>query len=295
MSHRPTKTTVRCINVYTYTFKKVVAMPTVKKIFFICGWFLLLLISGVSRAQVNVSGKAGLLYIPTAEVVPEGTISIGYTLNPRDYAFRFNKKNSESITFVNLVLFPRFEVNLNLLNPNGPIRFADKGIGDRQIDLKYVFLTEKGLRPSFAIILSTPFGIDNSLITNAIVATRHLTVSKSITAVVTLGMGSPYSISRYGVRNDQDSNIFSGYSIQDKRDKPYHYLAGPFGGIKLAFAQRAGLMAEWDSQHLNVGAYALLFKRWTLQAGVLNGAQFTFGTSYAVPLLRKLKPTPAQP
>ena len=45
-------------------------------------------------------------------------------------------------------------------------------------------------------------------------------------------------------------------------------------------------MVEWDSQHLNVGAYALLFKHWTIQAGLLNGDQLTAGTSYSVPLLR---------
>ena len=240
----------------------------------------------IVQAQVNVSGKAGLLYVPSAEVVEDGTFSIGYTYNPSNYAFRFNRQNSESISFVNLVLLPRLEVNINLLNPNGPIRFGDKGIGDRQIDLKYVVLLEKAKRPSVAVILSAPFGIDNSLITNALVATKHVSVTKTITAAFTVGIGSPYSIFRAGVRNDQDSDIFTGYTLKDKRDKPYYYLAGPIGGVKLDFAKKGGLLVEWDSQHVNVGAYALLFKHWTVQAGVLNGDQLTVGTSYAMQLLR---------
>ncbi|MBC3789120.1 YjbH domain-containing protein [Spirosoma utsteinense] len=241
--------------------------------------------------QVNVSGKAGLLYIPSAELTEDGTFSIGYTYNPPDYAFRFNKKNSESICFVNLVLLPRLEVNLNLLMPNGPIGFSGRGIGDRQVDLKYVVLTEGKIRPSVAVILSAPFGIDNSLITNALVATRHVVLSKSVTAVITAGMGSPYSIYRASVKNDRNEDIFSGYSLRDKRKLPYHYLSGPFGGVKLTVVQTGGLMVEWDSQHLNVGAYARLFKRWTIQAGLLNGDQLTVGTSYAVPLLRTPKRT----
>ncbi len=196
------------------------------------------------------------------------------------------RKNSESISFVNLVVLPRLEVNIKLLNPNGPIRFGDKGIGDRQIDVKYVALLEKGNRPSVAVILSAPFGIDNSLITNALVATKHVAVTKSITAAVTIGVGSPYSIFRADVRNDQNADIFSGYTLKDKRDKPYYYLAGPIGGINLNFAKKGGLLVEWDSQHVNVGAYALLFKHWTIQAGVLNGDQLTIGTSYAVQVLR---------
>ncbi|MFD2934163.1 YjbH domain-containing protein [Spirosoma flavum] len=236
-------------------------------------------------AQVNVSGKAGLMYIPSAELLEDGTFSMGYTLNPSNYAFRFNKKNSESIYFVNLVLLPRLEVNVNLLMPNGPINFSGKGIGDRQIDLKYVVMTEKKKRPSMAIILSEPFGVSSSLVTYALAATKHVAVTKSINAGITVGMASPYSI----YRDESDSHnddIFSKFSWIDKRDQPYKYLSGPFGGVKLTFAQKAGFMVEWDSQHLNVGAYALLFKHWTVQAGWLNGDQLTLGTSYALRLLR---------
>ncbi|WP_460984213.1 YjbH domain-containing protein [Spirosoma fluminis] len=243
-----------------------------------------------SRAQMNISGKPGLMYIPSAEVLEDGTFSIGYNYNPKHYAFRFNKKNSESIGYVNLSLLPRLEVNINLLNPNGPIRFQDKGIGDRQIDLKYALFTEKAKRPSMAVILSAPFGIDNSLVTYALVATKHVALSKAVTAGITAGMGSPYSIYRAGVKNEENSDIFSGYTLRDKRDRPYHYLSGPFGGVNLNFARKGGVMVEWDSQHLNVGAYALLFKHWTVQAGLLNADQITFGTSYSVSLLRSLKP-----
>ncbi|WP_338868959.1 YjbH domain-containing protein [Spirosoma sp. SC4-14] len=261
-------------------------MKTDKKVLWIGLLLLGMLNPGRLWGQVNVSGKSGLLYIPTAEVQKEGTFSFGYTFNPENYAFRFNRKNSESISFVNLALLPRFEINLNLLNPNGPIRFQDKGIGDRQIDLKYVVLLEKEKRPALAIILSAPFGIDNSLITNALVATKHISLTKSIEAAVSVGMGSPYSLYRADVRNDQDSDIFSGYTLKDKRDRPYYYLAGPFGGIKLSYAKKAGLMVEWDSQHLNVGAYTTLFKHWTIQAGLLNGDQFTAGTSYSLNLFQ---------
>lgn len=234
------------------------------------------------RAQVNISGKAGLLYIPSAEVVEDGTVSAGYTFNPINYAIKFNKRNSESIYFVNLVVLPRFEITINLLRPNGSIPFKEGGIGDRQLDLKYVFITEKGKRPSMAVILSTPFGVDNSLITEAVVVTKHVPVSRLLNAAVTVGLGSPYSIGRRSNTND----ILSDFKVYDKRDLPYYYLAGPFGGVKFNFDKKGGLMVEWDSQHLNVGAYALLFGHWTIQAGLLNGEQLTAGTSYSWPLLR---------
>ncbi|ARK12571.1 YjbH domain-containing protein [Fibrella sp. ES10-3-2-2] len=237
------------------------------------------------QAQMNISGKPGLIYIPSAELTQDGTFSIGYNFNPASYAFRFNRKNSESIAYVNLTLLPRLEVTINLLNPNGPINYGARGIGDRQVDLKYGLISENEKRPSIAAIMSAPFGIDNSLITYALVATKHLPISRSITAGVTVGMGSPYSIYRAEVRNDQNSDIFSGYTWKDKRTLPYHYLSGPFGGVNLNLARKGGLMVEWDSQHLNIGAYTTLFRHLTLQAGLLNGQQLTLGTSYTTNLL----------
>ena len=246
-----------------------------------------------SLAQVNISGKAGLLYVPTATILSDGTFHAGYGYNPVNYAFRFNPdanpvirtRNSESIFFVNLVVLPRLELNVNLLRPNGPIMYGDRGIGDRQIDVKYGLLTERADRPSVAVIVSVPLGIDNSLVTNAIVATKHVTVSPAVELELTAGYASPYYVDRADMRNDQNSTLFSGFVLRDKRDMKSHYLAGPIGGVKASLSRKGGLMVEWDSQHLNLGGYATLFKRWTVQAGVVNFDQLTFGTSYAFSLL----------
>ena len=252
---------------------------------------LILISAGYSTelwAQVNLSGKAGLIYIPSAEVIDDGTFSAGYNYNPINYAVKFNKQSSESIYFVNLVVLPRFEVNLSLLRLNEVVPDSagkpnkGEGIGDRQLDLKYVLLLEKVKRPSVAVILSAPFGVDNALVTYAVVATKHISITKLINAGITVGIGSPYYIGRSTNAND----ILSDFTIRDKRDLPYRYLSGPFGGVNLNVAKKGGLMIEWDSQHLNVGAYVTLFRHWTLQAGLLNGDQFTFGTSYSVNVLR---------
>lgn len=244
-----------------------------------------------SVAQVNVSGKPGLLYIPTARILDDGAVCAGATYNPIRYAFRFNStrsRSSETIYFVNLVLLPRLEVNLNLLIPNETVDFQDRGIGDRQIDIKYGLLTETKKRPAVALILSAPFGIDNSLETYALVATKNMPLTKAITAEVTVGMGSPYYVYR-DVKNDKNSGIFSGFTLLDKRSKTNSYLAGPFAGLSLHLKKRVGLLLEWDSQHLNVGAFATLWKHWTVQGGLLNGDQVTLGSSYQFSLLRPSK------
>ena len=191
---------------------------------------------------------------------------------------------SNSIFYVHLVVLPRLELNINIFRVNGYIPLKGRGIGDRQFDIKYAFLTERKHRPSVAAIVSAPFGIDNSLVTYALVATKNVALSEVLSTEVTLGFGSPY----YFDRSDNvgnDFNIFSNYKLHNKNERANPYLSGPFGGVVVRYKGRMGGMVEWDSQYLNVGAYATLFKRWTLQAGVINFDQLTVGTSYAVSLL----------
>ncbi|QKZ15876.1 YjbH domain-containing protein [Spirosoma sp. KUDC1026] len=237
-------------------------------------------------AQVNISGKPGLIYIPSADILKDGTFLAGYNFNPAGYAFKYNKTNSESIAYVHLAVLPRLEININLLNANGPIAFKRRGIGDRQLDVKYGVLLETAKRPSVAVILSAPFGADNSLITQALVATKHKALTKSIELAITAGIGSPYAIGRKGNTN----NILADFQLLNKRDSAYRYLLGPFGGVNINFNRKGGVMAEWDSQHLNVGAYATLFKHLNLQAGLINGKQLTFGAAYTTNLLRTYSP-----
>jgi hypothetical protein len=251
-----------------------------------------LLIAHSGLAQVNLTGKPGLLNIPTARILADGMFHIGYHYNPSHNDPRVNDPNasvnvapnqSSSIYYATLAVLPRLEININIFRVNGELPLKARGIGDRQFDIKYAVLTENIRRPSVAVIVSAPFGIDNSLVTYAAAATKNFTLSETVTAEVTAGFGSPYYFDRSdNVGNNFD--IFSNYKLHNKNERPNPYLSGPFGGVALRFKQTLGGMIEWDSRHLNVGAYAKLFDRWTVQAGVINFDQITFGTSYAVSL-----------
>lgn len=244
---------------------------------------VILLFAVSANAQMNISGKPGLIYVPSAAETRPGSFIFGYAYNPVDYSFRKNGIHSESTYFINLTVVSRLDINLNLMRMNGEIKKQDKGIGDRQLDIKYLILKEKKYQPSMAILVSAPFGIDNSFTTNAVVMTKTLSLSPKFTAEVTAGLGSPY----YFERDDSEksnSNIFGNLKLKNKKDLKYRYLSGPIGGIKLGYNKKAGLLLEWDSQHFNIGAYGTLFKKWTIQAGVMNFDQITFGTSYALNL-----------
>lgn len=258
---------------------------------FILPFLFLWVALGAAEAQVNISGKPGLIYVPTAVESEEGSLRVGVAYNPVEYGFRRRGRNAERILFANLVILPRLEVNLNFLQLIGTDKYpVREGLGDRQLDLRYLLLKETARRPSVALVLSSPFTIDAALLTHVVVATKTFRLDENFRALVTAGVGSPYFVYR-DVKNLQSYNIFEGYKWQKKSEYRInnHYLVGPFGGVQIEFREKVGLMAEFDSKHINLGAYATLFHRWNVQAGLLNFDQVTLGTAYTFSLLKPSK------
>ena len=254
--------------------------------------FLLLLMLGQGAlAQVNLSGKPGLLFTPTAVETEDGLFRFGYNYNPIRYALRGRNRNPERILYANVTVLPRLEVNINFLQMiNTPTRKVKEGLGDRQLDLRYLILKEKKNRPSLAVVMTTPFTIDGAMLTHAVIATKNFNIQKDLSLEVSAGFGSPYYLYR-DEQNLQNSSITSNFKWQKKSEDKFknHYLEGPFGGAALRYKKWGGLMVEYDSKHFNAGAFVTLFKRWTIQAGLLNGDQVMVGTSYAVSLLKPSK------
>ena len=241
-----------------------------------------------ASAQVNITGKQGLIYIPTARFSEDGDLTVGAAFFPGDYGFETVQSNPGRMIFANLTVLPRFDVNISLMQlfntPDNPVKL---GLGDRQLDFRYLILKEKPKQPSLAIIVSNPMSISPTVLTHALVATKNFTLKNNLSLEVTVGYGSPYHIYRKGT-NLSNYGLFEALVVEKKNQyrRHKHYLEGPFGGASLRFKNKYGLMLEYDSKNLNVGLYALLFKRWTIQAGVLNAEQITFGTAYNFSLMK---------
>ncbi|MFC0181215.1 YjbH domain-containing protein [Pseudarcicella hirudinis] len=232
----------------------------------------------------------GLINIPTANPSTDGFFRIGYNYNPRKYGLRRTGRNDEQVFFVNLAISKRLEINVNFLKliSNDKSGIKD-GLGDRQIDIRYLIAKESKTFPAIALIMSSPFTIDAALLTHVIVATKHFDLSTDWSLETSLGYGSPYFV--YRDVNLENVDIFSGFKWEKKSDYVYNngYLVGAFGGVNLKYKNIVGLMAEWDSQKANVGCYVKPWKRLTLQGALLNGNQVMFGGSYTVSLLKTPK------
>ncbi|MCF2502638.1 YjbH domain-containing protein [Dyadobacter sp. CY107] len=250
---------------------------------------LILVICSKVIAQSNISGKPGLIYIPTARYVPDGNMEIGLHFFPGNYGFNSDNQNPGRVLSLNLTVLPRFDININVLQlfstAANPVKL---GLGDRQLDFRYLLMKESKSRPSLAFITSTPTSISPTLLTHALVATKHFNVAKEWEAEVTAGYGSPYHVYRKGSTLD-NYGLFANMAFEKKEDYAYHkrYLEGPFGGVSFTFRSKVGLMLEYDSQNINAGVYVRALKNWVIQAAVLNGEQITFGSAYNFSLLKQ--------
>ena len=172
------------------------------------------------------------------------------------------------------------------------IPFSEKGIGDRQLDVKYMVHREKQHLPALAVIMTAPFGIDYANPTYTLVTTKQFRVGRHLQLQASAGYEAPFFVKR-NVANLQNRDFLEGFTLQKKRDvKTYRTLSGAYGGLQVNYRKRLGIMVEWDTQKINAGVYLIPLSGWTLQAGLLNGDQWTLGTSYAVSLFGKSKNAP---
>jgi hypothetical protein len=254
---------------------------------------VLLFVSGHCFSQRNLSGKPGYLNVPSAAATEDGLLCIGYNYNPKYYALRFGGNTSEQILFANLALLPKLDVTFALLQAreNGE-RMKSQALGDRFFDIRWRVIDERKYFPAVALVSTNPFTIDAAMVTQTIVATKHINLKKHFSIELTLGYGSDYYPSR-DVLNKNNKNIFQSFYLQKKSEDKFEndgYLVGTIGGFKLGYKNRMGLMGEWDGIKWNSGAYVQLFKHLNLQTGLINGDQWMFGASIQGNLNPKTKP-----
>lgn len=273
-------------------FKRIVKNTTSRKRgvrrlpFFVVFWLGL----GSLQAQNNLSGQLGLMNVPSAAMSPDGTFKIGYNYNPVHYNLRHKFGEPEQVLYFNLTLFPRLELNVNFLQFGfNAVHPPKEGLGDRQLEVKYLIMKEGMYKPALAVIMTTPFTIDAAMLTHVMVASKHFKLNHEFDLETNVGYGSPYFIFR-DVKNLENADIFSGFKWQKKSEYIYNngYLVGVFAGAKISYHKKVGVMAEWDSNRMNVGVYASLFKRFTLQAALLKGDQVLWGAAYQCPLFKKM-------
>ncbi len=222
-----------------------------------------------SFSQVNILGKPGYILVPSAEwdKKPGFTMFAGYlpienTINTSTF---FNYDGLYYGGRVGLTSF--LEVSLNITYHFEKERV---GVGDRQMDARFLLKRESKNLPAVAIILSVPLESNNLIAYNAISLTKNLRILGQTTLQLTGGYGSPYFL---GTPYDRSLDFYP------KLDVGNEYLNGFFGGMSWKPWSWLGFMADYDSRDFNAGLWIGYKDRLGMQLN-LYGMENLGGTAY---------------
>lgn len=193
-------------------------------------------------------GYTGLMLIPTADALGEGDWNVGLMMED------ITDDTTVNDVFANYGIAEGVEVGLNRF------RFDDDSDADTIINGKYAFQQETPQRPGIAA------GIMD--LTDEMDSTVYVVASKSLTAQLGTYEGD--------VINPRVHVGIGGGSLD-----------GLFGGVSAYVGNRIQVMAEWDSENVQLGARLRLTPGLTIHAGFFDvgddgdfGLGVSFGRSY---------------
>lgn len=238
-----------------------------------------------ASGQVNFLGKPGLVRIPKPSFIDKrDNIQFQVAYLPVEYAINnfMNRKSNEFFYSVQLRPLSWVAVNFVLTRPTDIPRI---GIGDRHLDFQFFILNQKkygiNLSAIFSPALAASF-IDH----NSIFISRIMDISNSISIEPVLGYGLEVNFREPPKKSQLDD---MGYQWIAKSVFGNYYLSGFFGGLQVNLKDKAFFSAEYDTQYINLGVSATIFKKIGLQVNYFDLKTISGQISYKVYLDKSLK------
>jgi hypothetical protein len=208
------------------------------------------------------AGTTGLLNIPTADMQPDGTFMFGGNYLPASVTPGMLSYDTGNY-YLNITFLPFCEVNYRctLLQTKST---GDYNMQDRSFSLRLRLLQEQRLLPSFVIggnDIYTSSNKGNQYFGAAyLVSTKHFCIG-----FIKIG-------------------TTVGYGFDTLRNSAYK---GILGGITLGinFWEPFQIIAEYDTNAVNIGASLKLFKHLNLYSFACDGKYFCGGLQYCLCLL----------
>lgn len=222
--------------------------------------FSILFFFSAVRAQ-NLEGLSGLIFIPTAELQNDGTVSIGVNYLDKELVSFSGHKDNAFTPFVTLTYLPFVELSFRITRLIKS-EITTQGIGDRTISARFRITEEEKYFPSVLIgfhDLLAVFGGEGAIHNNAL----YLTASKHI------NFDSPKNF----------LGLHIGYGT-DAVKANTHNFSGIFGGINLKLFDMLELISEYDSERFNGGIRLSLFQHISLLGGFIGFKSFSGGAAF---------------
>jgi hypothetical protein len=195
---------------------------------------LILLCSGWEGAcarRLSISGTSGLLMTPTTNLVEDRDVVAGVSFVDKKWAVNKRDEYDNLAYFVTMGFLPRVEVSIRLTVLPGS-RFvpgaAERSIKDRMVSAKALLVREKGRRPSLAV------------------GSEDFTGTRRYHTLFAV-MGKRFE---FGPGGDFEVHVGAGADWVDAVNYP---LDGVFGGVSKRLWEGGELLAEYDTEKVNVG------------------------------------------
>jgi hypothetical protein len=211
----------------------------------------------------SVSGIPGYIRIPTATLLPDGTLFAGTSFLPKNYLEYTNYRYDAATAFISLTFLPFIELDFRFTRQLG-LPSYESHVSDRMPSIRVRMLREDHWWPSVLL------GVQDFLTSIESGEARHFQSS-----YVVLSKG--YRIFR--------KNFFVegtiGYGTNWLISKNYE-LTGLWGGMLINWNQLQWLsvQADYDGKVTSIGLEALLFRHLMIKTGVSGFNSFTGCVSY---------------
>ncbi len=197
-------------------------------------------------------GISGLIRIPTADVIPDGSYRAGVSYIDANHMRTPHTGKSEMIPFfINIGLLPHLEIGGRLTIFPDLTEFDWNYDMDRSLFIHYQLWRQKGSRPAVAIgAQDVKFGDDSSMVGRA----------------------------QYAVATQQFKNWRAHLGVGSDR------MSGVFGGVEVRCSPRLALMGEYDTDWFNFGIRTALDKHWRLDLTLTDMDSIGGALSYSAML-----------
>ena len=221
----------------------------------IAALFLALALAAPASSEPGLEGVTGLLNIPTAEVLKDGEVTVGFGRNENNIRFPGRVQRNY---FAGVGFLPRLEITARYIDFPEILDPGIPGFGtrkDRSVNAKFQLLSEDKAPLSFAV------------------------------GVYDVAGRAVLERCAYGVATKTAGDFQFTLGVGEKR------LDGVFGGVSYKPVREVELMYEFDTYDSNYGVRFNPHPDWHVTLGSVAG-DFTYGVSFtkALPSSRNPKP-----
>jgi hypothetical protein len=225
---------------------------------------LIMLVVSIQTIGQSTSGFSGYFGIPSADLSPDKSVTIGYhQLNKKYYSGFYDGKYDLDVGFIDIGFLPILELGIRITRPRG-FETDKKTTWDRMIAVRGLPVKETKYFPAVVIgfqgFYTTAEGKGASYFNSTyVVLTKNIPFNKLLKNLgLTLGYGS---------------DIIPANT--------YQYL-GFFGGIKITphHLKFLEIMLDYDADKWNAGVRVTILKHLILLAGYEGLDAFSGGVSY---------------